>query len=26
VLNLPKIKEMVDEMFAANKPYVSDWK
>jgi len=26
ILTLPKIKEMVDEMFATNKEFVSDWK
>ena len=26
VLTLPQIKELVDEMFAANKEHVSDWK
>jgi alpha-galactosidase len=26
ILTLPKIKELVDEMFSANKEYVSDWK
>jgi alpha-galactosidase/6-phospho-beta-glucosidase family protein len=26
VLTLPRIKEMVDDMFAHNKEFVSDWK
>ena len=26
VLTLPKIRQMVDEMLAANSSYVSDWK
>ncbi len=26
ILTLPRIKELVDEMFAANKGYVEGWK